>query len=278
MKNHFVLRRTLKLTEEIKLSDYLLANTELTIQAIHHWLECGGVWYKKENKGKLLRIRNFNQILQNGDYIEAYYDQKILELPKLEKVECLHTEENFGIYLKPANILSQGNEYSDHTSMLRMIERLKGKAYLIHRLDREVAGPIVVGHTKDGAGALSKLFTQNKVHKVYRALVVGKILESGVLTYSLDGKDAKTEYKLLNYLPDSNLSLVEIILHTGRLHQIRRHFAIHGFPIWGDPKYGNHNKNQTGMKLWAYGISLRSPFTRKNLEISYPDFESICTP
>ena len=82
------------------------------------------------------------------------------------------------------------------------------------------------------------------------------------------GKYAKLEYEVLK--EKSNLSLVNILLHTGRHHQIRVQFASRNHPLYGDQRYGKSSKKQ--LALFAYYLSFNHPVTKEKLEfIKYPD-------
>jgi 23S rRNA-/tRNA-specific pseudouridylate synthase len=85
----------------------------------------------------------------------------------------------------------------------------------------------------------------------------------------LDDKEALTQF----WVREVQLghSLLEIELKTGRLHQIRRHLSSIKLPILGDPLYGKNNKNQTGMKLLAYSVSFKDPWSQKNQEFKLPE-------
>lgn len=265
-------RLKLRLKEPVIAIDFLMDLTKLEKKIVHKVLEIGGVWYKKQNTGKLTRLRNFNQELINGDYIEFHYDPKIADLPTIETLECVYDQENYGVWVKPSGALSQGNEFSDHTSMLRYIERKKKKSYLVHRLDREVIGLMLFAYTKEGAGSLSKLFQEDRVQKYYRAEVqgtLGKIGEEGKIEASIDGDKALTLYKVVEQ--KEGITVVDVTLKTGRLHQIRRHFHFLGHPVIGDPKYGVLNKNYSGIRLWANKLKFVDPFTRKPLEFNLPE-------
>jgi hypothetical protein len=72
----------------------------------------------------------------------------------------------------------------------------------------------------------------------------------------LDDKPAITAYRAVRYDPSSNITLVDIIIRTGRKHQIRRHFEKFGFPMMGDQRYGQGNKNTEGMQLSTTALDL----------------------
>jgi tRNA pseudouridine32 synthase/23S rRNA pseudouridine746 synthase len=141
--------------------------------------------------------------------------------------------------------------------------------FLIHRLDREAEGLMLIAHAKDAAARLSELFQKNLIIKKYRVEVLGNLGErscKGIIDLPLDGKTALTEFEVESYNKDSNTSMVDITIKTGRLHQIRRHLEMIGFPVIGDPKYGKGNKNSEGMKLVAYSLRFRCPISNREVE------------
>ncbi|MFZ4714273.1 MAG: RluA family pseudouridine synthase [Bacteriovoracaceae bacterium] len=278
-KKRYAYRLKLRLEAPTLTIDFLMDLTRLDKQTVHKVLEIGGVWFKKQNIGKMHRLRNFNHELLNGDYIEFHYDPKIAELPTLTEAKCLYDNLNYGVWVKPSGALSQGNEYSDHTSMLRLIEKKKRNAFLIHRLDREVEGLMLFAYTKDGARRLSTLLQEDRVKKIYRAEVYGTLGTPGYegeINSSIDGDSALTLYKVESQT--ASTTFVRVTLKTGRLHQIRRHFDYLGFPLMGDPKYGVGNKNADGLKLWAWGLKFNDPFTRKALEFTLDDKITLPSP
>lgn len=79
------------------------------------------------------------------------------------------------VWYKPAGLLSQGSKQGDHCSLLRIVEQtMNRKTFLVHRLDREANGLMLVAHTEKLAAALSGLFQKNRIDKHYRASVAGE--------------------------------------------------------------------------------------------------------
>ena len=92
----------------------------------------------------------------------------------------------------------------------------------------------------------------------------------GTIDQPLDGKSAVTEFIVTGYDTALNISVVDIIIHTGRKHQIRRHFEAVGSPVIGDPLYGSGNKNTTGLKLAATSLEFHCPIQGKNMVFERP--------
>ena len=230
----------------------------------------GAVWLTGKRGGRK-RLRKATAQPGPGDILDLFYDVRLLAI-KPPVAQCLHDAGQYSVWLKPAGLLAQGTDYGDHCSLVRQVEvyfRMKRPVLPVHRLDREAAGLMILAHTKTAAAKLSKLLQDNGIDKQYRVTVLGRLSpEEGVIELPLDNKPALTRYILTAYDPASDTSVAEVTLKTGRLHQIRRHFALLGHPVLGDPRYGQGNKNSTGMELVAHRLVFRCPITRKEVRIS----------
>ncbi len=185
-------------------------------------------------------------------------------------IQTLFRCDEFLIIDKPAGLAVQPGE-GVRVSVIDVLERDFGfKPYLVHRLDKETAGCLVVARSPADAARLavmlgsgarktfrapgrSSVLLGSGARKTYRALVAGRPEPAvGVLKdeVRIRGKSmsAETRYRRLD--TDERLSLVEAELGTGRMHQIRQHFAMAGHPIIGDDKYGDFRLNrQLGKEL-----------------------------
>lgn len=254
-------------SQKTNLGEMLMKISKLTLPEVAEAADKGAVWLQKNGQGKILRARSPELVLSPNDIVSLFYDKRVLNLPYFESATCLFESKHYGIWLKPAGIVPQGTQAGDHTSLLRFVEKKKNQeVYLIHRLDRETQGLMMVGYTSQAAALLSELFQKNKVHKLYEAVVLGTLTpgKKDSITASLDGKEAITHFEVL----DSNErhSLLQLNIETGRLHQIRRHLDFIGHPVIGDPKYGQGNKNRQGFKLLARSLSFIDPWTKKTVQ------------
>ncbi len=136
---------------------------------------------------------------------------------------------------------------------------------IVHRLDKDTSGCLVVAKTDAAHLALSAQFAGRTVEKIYQAIVCGEIqrdqgdIRAAITRHSSHrkrmavdeelGRAAHTSYRVLERL--CGATLVEAILHTGRTHQIRVHFQFLGFPLVGDATYGNR-QNQRLTDLTGY--------------------------
>lgn len=246
------------------LGEVLVKMTKMDIAILKLGVTHGAVWIQFESKGKIERIRNVREKIGAEDKVWFYLDQKVLELPVFEEPKLIEEYSHYGVWWKPAGILSQGTQTGDHCSLLRAIEVVKNRPiYLVHRLDRETAGLMLFAYTAEGARELSALMGTPRIRKVYQAIAVGDALsllgEKGTIDIPLDGKIAKTKFKVIKV--EEGHSYLELEIQTGRLHQIRKHLAEVGLPLLGDPVYGKGNKNKDGLKLMAQRLELVDPWT-----------------
>jgi tRNA pseudouridine32 synthase / 23S rRNA pseudouridine746 synthase len=250
-------------------SDFLVLKTGLPKGRIKDAMNKGAVWLKKKN-GRMNRSRKATASLGPGDQIELYFDPKLLSTKPLKAV-CLSDLNHYSVWFKPAGMLAQGTQYGDHCSLMRQAElcfNSRRKVFLVHRIDREASGLMLIAHTKEAAAKLSYLFRNNLIIKKYRVEVLGNIREysHSEINLPLDGKQSLTEFETDSYDQAKDISRVNVIIRTGRLHQIRRHFEMIGFPVIGDPEYGKGNKNKDGMMLSAVSLKFECPFLGHEVE------------
>jgi len=133
---------------------------------------------------------------------------------------------------------------------------------------------VLIAHTKEAAAAFSLMLQQHKIDKEYRIEVKGQLANELVaeakLTAVLDDKACTTEFELESYSEERRSSIVRVKLITGRKHQIRRHFALAGHPVMGDPAYGSGNKNEQGLMLQAVKLKFVCPFRKTTMEFELP--------
>ena len=247
--------------------EFLAEYSDISKVRIKDAMNKGAVWLKKP-RGRQYRIRRAKTALKAGDKLSFYYDEKLLALEPLV-AECIGDQKRYSVWFKPAGMMTQGTSYGDHCSLLRQAElffRNKRNCFLIHRLDREASGIVLMAHDNGSVAKLSRLFQERSIVKHYRAQVLGNLLESkqeNTIQIPLDGKTAITDFSVAGFDPSSNTTQLDIIIRTGRKHQIRRHFDMIGYPVMGDPRYGEGNKNKDGMKLTATALEFECPFSNK---------------
>ena len=252
-------------------ADFLAQASGLAKARVKNAMVKGAVLLKRGKTCKRLRRATF--ALQPGDILKLAYDGEILarEAPN---ATCLQDLKDYSVWIKPAGQLSQGNDFGDHCALLRQAElffKSTRPVFLVHRLDREAAGLMLVAHTRKAAAVLSALFRDGRISKVYQADVLGCPTEpQGSIAAELDGKSARTDYRVLATNSEQHSATLELIIHTGRRHQIRRHLALIGHPVLGDPRYGTGNKNTAGLQLTAVALSFVCPLRKRAVAFAVP--------
>lgn len=161
----------------------------------------------------------------------------------------------------------------------------KNRAGIIHRLDKDTSGLMIVGKNANIVLSIQEQFKKRTVKKIYHAILVGLLKENFLeinlpigrhnlyrkkMTVRSDGKEALTYIKVLRRF--KNHTLAEINLKTGRTHQIRVHSSYKGFPVAGDKIYSKSFSKYDGLMLVAKEIEFTHPITKEILkfEIDYP--------
>lgn len=211
-------------------------------------------------------------------------------------LKVLYEDAHMIVVEKPPKIPSQKDKTGDKDMLTYVSEYLQSKypdakspyVGLIQRLDRPVGGVMVFSKTKVATQKLSEQIQQKEMGKVYYGVVCGvpenshDVLVDFLLKQSKtnlskvvskgtgNAKEAILEYDLMETLdtPEyGTLSLLKIILKTGRHHQIRVQLSNAQLPLWGDTKYNPAFTKQnewTQVALWARALTLVHPKTKKS--------------
>ena len=223
--------------------------------------------------------------------------------PEEMALDILHEDDALLVLNKPAGLVvhpAAGNE--EHTLVNALLHHCAGELSgiggvarpgIVHRLDKDTSGCLVVAKNDETHLALSSQFASRKVEKIYHAIVCGEMQrEKGEIRAAIArhpshrkrmavdddvGRVARTTYRLLERLRSA--TLVEAILHTGRTHQIRVHFQFLGFPLVGDLTYGNRQNQRLNelthysaqrQMLHAFRLCFIHPRTGKRLSFEAP--------
>jgi 23S rRNA pseudouridine955/2504/2580 synthase len=185
---------------------------------------------------------------------------------------------------KPAGLAVQGGTGTLH-HLDAMLDALKfdyeERPRLVHRLDKDTSGVLVLGRTARAASQLANAFKHRSAHKIYWALVVGRPMpHEGVIDAPLakrpgrlgekmdideeEGQEAITRYRVLDHA-HNQAAWLELMPLTGRTHQLRVHCQAIGCPILGDGKYGGQEAFLQGS-----GISRKLHLHARSLELPRP--------
>ena len=237
-------------------------------------------------------------------------DRIVVNEPPPEKIETraeaipldvLYEDEDLIVINKSAGlVVHPGAGQREHTlvnALLHHFPKLSGiggkeRPGIVHRLDKETSGCLVVAKSDRAHPALSAQFEARTIEKIYLALVAGKLrrrtgtIEEKIGRHPVDrqrmsvtstrGRAAKTEYRVIS--ASDEMSLLECKLHSGRTHQIRVHLHHLGHPVLGDKVYGaRFVKTFPRQMLHAWKLGFQHPRTeeRKNFEAPLsPDFQA----
>lgn len=238
-------------------------------------------------KGKVrcdAAVLNAADLVSTGTTISLPGSQRLQELllapeqPRV-KLDILYESREILIVNKPAGLAihnSQGHERDNLNARVATFLQQRGdkfRAAPVQRLDLETSGPVLFGKGKKSCSELGKLFMAGEVAKTYLALVSGKLQGRGELVSDIPAKGktkvARTTYQAV--ISNEAASLLEIQLHTGRQHQIRRQLADAGHPLYGDRRYhGPTPRKLSRLFLHCRRLAFVDPFSREKIEVNCP--------
>ena len=255
-------------------------------------------WFKNKvldiPQGLIEKIIRKNQVKVNGKKTKSSYrvqENDVIEIFNIEKVKkteknlitqyipsnterdkyddfIIENNENFIVINKPAGIAVQSGtkSFKNVVDTLRETKYFENsKPFIVHRLDKETSGILIVAKTREYAQLFTSLFRIRKIHKTYLAVVYGevskeiKVLEDDLVVYE---KERKIVQKATSYIKilkgSSEYSLLELRPITGRKHQLRKQLYNIGNSIIGDDKYyvkrGKNFIKSKNLMLHAYEI------------------------
>lgn len=265
-------------------------------------------------RGRIQALLKTGDITVNGNPCKAKYtviagDEISINIPEPKSeealaedipLEVLYEDEEIIVINKASGLVvhpAAGNQSG--TLVNALLHHCKGKLAteggterpgIVHRLDKDTSGCIIVAKTDAAHIELVRQFKERETKKQYLTVVQGvpsktedrvftnigrhpvNRLKMAVVNPGA-GKSAITDYRVLKTLDDSDTSLILCDLHTGRTHQIRVHMVHLGTPIIADPIYAKsaRQKVQTGrLMLHAYKLTITHPKTKKSMQFTAP--------
>lgn len=246
-----------------------------------------------------------------GDQVEIQWpDAKPAEaIPQDLDLEVIYEDQSLLVVNKrPGMVVHPSAGHDEETLVNALLHHCRGELSgiggvarpgIVHRLDKDTSGCLVVAKNDDTHLALSSQFASRKVRKIYQALLCGELTrEKGEIQAAIarhpshrkrmavqdeNGREARTSYEVVEVLRGA--TLIKAQLHTGRTHQIRVHFQFIGFPLVGDLVYGHRQNTRledlTGyvaprQMLHAWQLSFIHPRTGKTVSFAAdlpPDFQ-----
>lgn len=235
-----------------------------------------------------------NSLVNNGDEIELTFIKDDFTLPvqnliadDSHSIDVLYEDDDILVVNKPAGYKTHPNQPGEVNTVLNFCEAYLNEknqhAYMIHRLDQQTSGALIVGKNPVVVPILVRLIKDKVINRIYTAVVNGQFKQlNGVIEspIGLDPDDkrkrkidginplsAKTAYRVLSTTEQH--SIVQLKLFTGRTHQLRVHLASINHPIVGDPLYGQNLNNQQ-MLLHSTQLHLVRPFYFDTININAP--------
>ena len=261
---------------EIRLVDYLkekgFTRTKIKQLLKHRAIEVNGVVAKKPDC-----------LLQKGDSISLLKDTKESRVMPSLGIRVVYEDDALIVTEKPAGVLTISTESEKaKTVYFQLNQYLKQRAhgtgervFIVHRLDRDTSGLMAFAKSEEIKRTLQDNW--KKVEKRYYAVVEGtpskkegriesclsetKTLKVYSNHHSGTGKPAQTHYRVITQ--NRLYALLDILLETGRKHQIRVHLADIGHPVAGDKKYGARTDPFSRLGLHAYLLSFKHPVNEK---------------
>lgn len=253
-------------------------------------LRLSQVIIKKVKYGNVLvneKIADMRRVLREGDIIKITLppdDENPFAIPKEVPLEILFEDDYILAVFKPSGMPTHNSMNNPLVSLQNAVlyhflpEKPTYRA--INRLDSDTSGIVVIAKDHVTASLLSYQMKNGDFYKEYVAKVMGKMEKKhDVIDLPIkretekslkrivasDGKIAKTEYFVTQELNDGT-SILKIILHTGRTHQIRVHLSFIGHPLWADFLYGKEIEGQKYL-LSANKIEFTHPFTKERIKL-----------
>lgn len=221
--------------------------------------------------------------------MQAYIDQLFVLPPCAGEIEILREELDFLLINKPTRLLSvPGRHPQNRDSVVSRLEVIYPGCSIVHRLDFDTSGVMVVPRNKSALSHISKQFQARTVSKHYTAVVAGLMKQDeGVIDLPIasddgpkykicheTGKPSITEYKVIERNQQSQTTRVFLHPITGRSHQLRLHLQAIGHPILGCEFYGGEFASAAD-RLLLHATDLRFEHPASGADIfveSAPDF------
>ena len=231
--------------------------------------------YPRYSRATIQKFIKNGQVTVDGDIADkpntlidenAHIELTVIEAEEGKKPPVIYEDDDVIVFNKPAGMLTVSKgEYNPEPTLEQYGE-------IVHRLDRDTSGVIIVAKNFKAKSYLQKQFQDRKTHKTYFAVTVGhpkvdhavinipltrNLKKPTTFMVSKDGREAITEYKVI--AQNDKYSLIELKPRTGRTHQLRIHLAHIGTPIQGDPVYNPKSPKADRMYLHAAALEITIP-------------------
>lgn len=216
-----------------------------------------------------------------GSPFEVFWPDLPVEEYILDPKRIVWQDEHLLVIDKPAGINTAPSPFSDRDCLTWGVQIYLDNGFevhAVHRLDRDTQGLIFFAKHKEAERALHALFRTRSIRKVYQALTPSRgeaaprvFRWRDVLEFRGKAQSAATT-ALWTGQDDRGRDVWTVLPHTGRTHQIRRHFARYWVPLWGDAAYAPGQYSGEGLGLACVAYRCRHPITGALLQVSRPGF------
>jgi RluA family pseudouridine synthase len=230
------------------------------------------------------QIRRDGEVARTGTWVE---EGQLLELILEEtftgkvyeyELDVIYEDDHVAVVDKPAGITVNGNSFKTLTNALPFNLDLSNasdklnRPMPVHRLDNQTSGLLIIAKTRTAQKELGRQFENRTIQKRYCTIVIGKVLNKGLIQTPIDGKEAETSFEILKVVKSlkySELSCLKVEPKTGRTHQIRKHLAAIGHPVLGDKLYGERAllHRGKGLFLCASELTFAHPATYEPIHV-----------
>lgn len=222
--------------------------------------------------------------LQVSDYLRIHTEPRRYSSQLLEQTRLVFENEHFIVVNKPSGVPVHATvDNRMENCLVHMQNKLNCDLHITHRLDVPTQGLLLIAKTAEYLSRFNQLLSQGQTKKHYRAVVHGHYSGPNLLTHYMEPSPkapkkisavaeagwAECRLEIVTQQRHANdSSLLEILLHTGRTHQIRSQLSFMNHPIVGDTLYGSSNKltQYESILLQAYKLSFTDPITQEHRE------------
>lgn len=202
-------------------------------------------------------------------------------------LDIVYEDDDLMVINKPKNMPvhpSQGHYTGTLANAVAALYEKRGESFVfraVNRLDRDTTGLLVLAKNRLSGGILSDYVSKKIIHREYLALCCGRVDSAGTVSFPIgrkegstierivdpaNGESAVTHYELISYDSDRDLSLVKLVLETGRTHQIRVHMKAIGHPLPGDFLYNPDYRYIDRQALHSWKLRFPHPITGVMME------------
>ncbi len=253
------------------LVDFLAQTLRISKRAAKNVLDRRNVYVNGQ------RIWMARHPLQTGDIVSLPQTLHLVGAgkngKKTDKIAILWKDEHYLIIAKPAGLLSNGAGSVEYRLQQ---QRQDPTLRIVHRLDRDTSGCLILARSKPDFDAILPLFRQRAISKTYHAIVHGRMQKGQQrISKPLQGHTAVSHVRVLDTCRQA--SHLAIKIETGRTHQIRIHLSSVRHPVLGDPRYKSPQEDALALRaavprqmLHARVLQFPHPFTAERIRVEAP--------